>query len=275
MWLLLLISFLTLPSPVLSTTTVSASIGQNQVTINGYTSPSSRVELSSPKAYAVTYSDPQGYFIFNKIILPRDPSELCFSSLDSEFRRTVPVCIPPPPTTNFETNIGPILLPPTISIDQDKIKPNSTIISSGQAIPNSNVNINFYKVNDKAVSFPKEVQAYSLPSINVKADSNGRFYLNLPTAYSSNYRLYASTKFEDNYSPKSNTLIYILPSLFYIFLQQNAYLIFWLPLFLFTLIVFFFLLYLYNRPKIVQEESPRFLPAIIDFYPTLPFVKKK
>lgn len=269
MWFLLL--FLLIPSPLFATdynipadVSVSASIGQNRVTINGYTSPESRVELSSPRVFAVTYSDKTGYFVFDKTLLPKNPSDLCLISIDNNNRHTTPVCIPPPPETNYYTDIGPILLSPTISLENDTINPNSTVITSGQSIPNSTISLHFYKVDDNAVSFPKEVQAYSLPSLTVTTDKNGNFSLNLPTAYSSNYRLYASSKFNDNYSPKSNTLIYILPSLFYLFLQQNRFLIFLLPLFLFTIIIFVYLLHLY-----FQEIPIHFFPAIKNYYPAV------
>jgi hypothetical protein len=269
MWFLLL--FLIFPSSVLAadstvyqSVSVSASIGQNRVTINGYTSPESRVELSSPRVFAVTYSDQSGYFVFDKTLLPKNPSDLCLTSIDQDSRHTTPICIPSPPITNYQTDIGPILLPPTISLENALINPNATVITSGQSIPNSQVSIHFYKVDDQAVSFPKEVQAYSLPSITFTTDQDGHFSLSLPTAYSSNYRLFASTNFDDSNSPKSNTLIYILPSLLYIFLQQNRFLIFLLPLFLFTLIIFFYLLHLYR-----QNPSLRFLPAVKNSYPAV------
>ena len=154
-----------------ASTTVTASIPENRVTIFGYTSPNSRVELSNSKVFAVTYSDQTGYFIFDKTILPRNPSDLCLISFDNHGRTTSPICIPPPPLYNYHTNIGPILLPPTISLENDQIDPNSTVISSGQAIPNSTVSINFYKVNNNGQSFVKEVQAYSLPSLPLLACS--------------------------------------------------------------------------------------------------------
>jgi hypothetical protein len=270
MWFLLL--FLIFPKSVFAadftapaSTSVTASIGQNRITINGYTSPKSRVELSSPRVFAVTYSDNNGYFVFDKTLLPKNPSDLCLISIDENSRHTTPVCIPPPPATNYQTTTGPILLPPTISLENDTVNPNSTVVTSGQTIPNSKISLHFYKVDDSAAAFPKEVQAYSLPSITVLTDKDGNFSLNLPTAYSSNYRLYASTQFNDNYSPKSNTLIYILPSLFYIFLQQNQYLVFFLPLFLFTLIIFIYLLHLYFSSTI------HYFPAVKNYYPIKPF----
>ena len=278
MWLLLFLSLL-LPIPTSAveyrssaSTTITASIGENRVTIYGYTSPKSRVELSSPKVFAVTYSDLEGYFEFDKTLLPKNPSDLCLISLDNNQRSTSPICIPPPPPYNYHTDIGPILLPPTISIENSQIDPNSTVITSGQAIPNSTVIVNFYKIDNTALSFPKQIEAYSLPSITATSDSSGNFSLNLPTAYSSDYRLYASAKFNDNYSPKSNTLIYFLPSFFSLFLQQYPFLFFLLPLFIITLIVFFLLLYLQ------KHRLPRFLPATKNFFPAItscPVRKKK
>ncbi len=278
MWFLLL--FLIFPHHISATNyqressvSISASIGENRVTIYGYTSPNSRVELSSPRVFAVTYSGSDGYFLFDKTLLPKNPSDLCLTSFDNNYRSTSPVCVPPPPINNYHTDIGPILLPPTISLENDQIKPNTTIVTSGQAIPNSQVNVSFYKINDSGVSFPKEVQAYSLPLVTAATDKDGNFSINLPTAYSSDYRLYASAKFNDNYSPKSNTLIYILPSLFYLFIQQNRLLIVLLPIFILTIIILFYLLHLRSK---IYNLKPRFLPAIKNYFPatTLCQIKK-
>jgi len=274
MYFFLLVIFLLLPIPATAveynasaSTTITASISENRVTIFGYTSPNSRVELSSPKVFAVTYSNLDGYFEFNKTLLPKNPSDLCLISLDDNQRSTSPICIPPPPPYNYHTDIGPILLPPTISIENSQINPNSTVITSGQAIPNSTVNIHFYKVNNSGLSFPKEVQAYSLPPITAISDSFGNFNLNLPTAYSSDYRLYASAKFQDNYSPKSNTLIYFLPSFFSLFLLQYPFLYFLIPLFVLILNILFVLLYL--KSDIYHLRSKNYLPAIANYFPAI------
>ena len=275
--MVLLLSFLLLSSLILpsfvhadalqieksNSVNISAYIGQNRVTIDGYTSPNSRVELTSPRVYAITYSQDNGYFIFDRTILPRHPSDLCLSAIDNQNRQSQPVCVPPPPVNNYHTDIGPILLPPTISLENNTINPNSTVISSGQSIPNSQISLHFYKVNDKGLSFPKEAYAYSLPSLTIETDKEGNFNFSLPTAYASDYRLYASTKFSNNYSPKSNTLVYILPSLFSIFLQQNYYLVFLLPLYVITLIIFFTLLRFY------LPERKKHLPALRNFLPAV------
>lgn len=244
---------------------ITVSIEENRATIFGYTSPKSRVELSSPKVFTVTYSDQNGYFVFDKIILPKNPSDLCLVSFDNNQRSTSPICIAPPPIYKYHTNIGPILLPPTISIENDRINPNSTVITSGQAIPNSTVNVHFYKVNSSAISFPKQVEAYSLPPITATSDSLGNFNLNLPTAYSSNYRLYASAKFDDNYSPKSNTLIYFMPSFFSLFLQKYPFLYLLIPSF--VVILNILSVYLYLKSDLRYLKSKIYLPSIQHYFP--------
>lgn len=236
---------------------ISASIGENEVTINGYTSPQAKVELTSSRVYALTYSDQSGYFEFKKTLLPKNPKDLCLVATDDISRRSFPICIPPPPETNYHTNIGPIILPPTIAINADAIKPNATALASGQSIPNSPIEIYFYKVTDNAPSFVKPANAYSLPIFQTQSDSSGNFNFNLPTAYSSNYRLFASVKFEDDSSPKSNTITYALPSLWYFFWLQHSRLIVFSTVFLLTLIIFIFLL--------LQSKSAlqtRYLPAL-------------
>jgi hypothetical protein len=269
MWFLFLLLFL-IPSSVSAIdynssadTTVTATVGENRVTIFGYTSPNSKVELSNSEVYAFVYSDDTGYFIFDKILLPKvEIPDLCLVSFDNDSRSTTPTCFPAPPLTNYHTNIGPILLPPTITLEDSNISPNSTVLTSGQSIPNSEVSLNFYKVNDSAQAFGvKSAYAYSLPAVTATTDEFGNFILNLPTAYASNYRLYATAKFNNNYSPKSNTLIYVLPSLFYLFLQQHEFLIILVPTILLVLIIFFFL-----KSK-NQHPTSKFLPAVKNFFP--------
>lgn len=277
MWFFLLVFYLTSeichPRSIYALTdtadvNISASIGENEVTIFGFTSPNSKVELTGINIYSLTYSDNNGSFKFNKLILPKNPSEPCFQSKDNDGRSNTLVCIPPPPATNYHTDIGPIILPPTISLEQDKINPNSTVISSGQSIPNAPLIVFFYKVNDGAKSFPKGVLAYSLPPIKTTTDENGNYSLNLPTAYSSNYRLYTSVKYDGSNSPKSNTLLYFMPSLFWLFLQQHTYLMVLLPIFIFTLILFSLLLF-FNSKIYHRISQLRFLPALRTSYPAI------
>lgn len=271
MWLFFLIVFL-IPSSSLAlekTTSVkiSASIGENEITLYGYTSPDSKVELNGNNVYDVTYSDQTGFFEFQKTLLPKTyiASELCITSIDENYRTTHPVCIPPPPSSNYHTDIGPILLPPTLTIENDNIKPGSTVITSGQSIPNSQVDVHFFKIDNTGKTFPKSVHAYSLPSLSVKTDSLGYFSLNLPTAQSSDYRLFANVIYNDYNSAKSNTLIFKLPSLFSLFYQQNSYLFWQLPLYVITITLFFYLVYgnlLFKSKKYLPAIKPNYTPAL-------------
>ena len=104
--------------------TVSAAIPENRLTIFGYTSPLSRVEISNPTIFSVTYSQPDGYFTFDRIIVPKNTGEYCLQSKDDSLRSTPPLCLPAPPPTNTLTDIGPIVLAPTLSLE--KISKRST-----------------------------------------------------------------------------------------------------------------------------------------------------
>lgn len=238
---------------------ISAHIGQSQVTIYGYTSPNSRVELKSSRIFDLIFSNKLGYFEFNKTLLPINPSELCLSSTDSHNRHTPPVCIPPPPNTNYHTQIGPIIIAPTLTLDSDKISPNSTIPASGQTIPNTPIEIFFFQKSNKAPVFPKEIHAFTLPKLSSFTDPSGNFSFNLPTAHSTSYRLYVSAFITQlGPSPKSNTLAFHLPSLYFLFWQEYSLLIIMLPLFLLTLAIFCYLIY-YDKK---QTKPTKFLPAL-------------
>ena len=247
---------------------ISAAVGENEVTIYGYTSPNAKVELTGVDIYSLDYSDANGYYEFTKLVLPKNSSELCLQSIDDNNLSSSFVCVPHPPETNYHTNIGPIVLPPTVALSESSINPNSTVTSSGQSVPNSTVTVYFYKVDDSASSFPKSVAAYSLPKVETTTDQNGNYSINLPTAYASNYRLYTSVIYNNNFSPKSNTLLYTMPSLFWLFLQQHAYLIVLLPIFILSLILFFLLLF-FNSKTFTHLSQIRFLPALRNSYPAI------
>lgn len=239
---------------------VSASIEDNRVTIFGYTSPGSRVELSNPFVFAVAYSDDSGYFNFDRTLLPKvQMSELCLVALDDNSRRTTPVCFPSPPAVNYHTDIGPVILPPTLSLDADSIDPHSTSVASGQGIPDTEVTVYLFQTDSRPSLIP-EAQAFSLPQYTVRADSRGNYSFSLPTIYSTSYRLYSTLTYNDSPSPKSNTLFFSLPGF-----QINYFFIFFLFLFL-LLITSYLLLFLRRRR--------RYLPAIFSYPLQLMYVRK-
>lgn len=243
--------------------TVSAQIGENEVTIFGYTSPQSKVELENYQVYSQTYSDSTGYFKFNRTLLPKNPPDLCLSSTDLDNRRTVPVCIPPPPSTQYHTDIGPVILPPSLTLDSASIKVHSdTALASGQSLPNAPVTIHFYQTQINApllpavafgVGGPRPVAAFSLPVFTIQTDVDGRFSFSLPTIYSSRYRFFATT----TDSPKSTTLNYRLPGFFYLYYLSYLF------IFLLAIILFFFFRHRHSNRKPLLPSVPfPFLPSL-------------
>lgn len=212
---------------------VSAKIENTSITIFGYTCKKCKVEMSNPYIYAATYSNDTGFFLFNKLIIPKKFSDICIVSTDKNNSQSPPTCIASPPATKYHTDIGPILLAPTISLNKSKITPYHTIISQGQGIPNSIIKIHLFKNKDNAVLIPKEAQAYSLPILTIKADNEGNFNFNIPTVYQTNFRLFASSEYLDSSSPKSNTLIYHLPT------YKDYFLFLILPFFVIILTIIF------------------------------------
>ncbi len=229
---------------------VSASVGEARVTIFGYTSKQNKVEISNPYVYATTFSDEKGYFTFDRILIPKKSTDLCLTVIDKYEQQSTPVCLPPPPASNYHTNIGPILLPPTLSLSKDKINPHQTIMSLGQAIPQSTVEIHLFKNKDNAPLAPKEVQAYSLPVLTLQADAEGNFSFNIPTVYQTNFRLFANNIYLEAASPKSNTLVYYLPT----FLN---YLYFILPFLVLILTLIFHWIYKKYLTKIKSWPALR------------------
>lgn len=262
---LLLFFFLSFPIATQAFTapvSVSGYIGESRITLFGYSSPYSRIELTSSRVFAVTYSQADGYFVFDRTLLPKNPSDLCLVAIDDNHRQSVATCIPPPPSANYHTDIGPIILPPTISLDADQIKPNATVAASGQSLPNAPITIHLYQKDNQPSFYPQPVQAYSIPALQLTTDDQGHYSFNLPTAYATNYRLFSAVDYHSHPSPKSNTLNYSLPSFWSLFWIQYRSLLITLPLFVVTLGLFIYLLT--RRPR-------RYLPAIFSYPLALPF----
>ena len=224
--------------------TVSAAIPENSLTIFGYTSPLSRVEISNPSIFSVTYSHEDGYYIFDKIYVPKNTGEYCLSSTDDSSRATPPLCLPAPPPTNTSTDIGPIILAPTLSLDNSK----QILTSSGQSVPDSILTLYFFQT-EKQPRLTKVANAISLPQLTTTTDSKGHFSLNLPNQYVSDFRYFATVVTPEGLpSAKSNTLFFTFP-------QSPNY------LYLLFLLLLPFLLF-FRRRKI------HYLPAVIP--PCLP-----
>ncbi len=210
-------SVLAVENPQSLEITVSATIGEPKLTLFGYSSPNSLVQLQGERVAEETIADKSGYFLFDRIFLPLpnpDYPELCLNAIDTESRTSFPTCLPALPLGPYDISIGPVLLSPTISLEKGYFLPEELINAQGLTIPNTQVTIFLAnEAGDKKSIFSKiqkilspVVFAYSLPQYQIKADSQGRFDFNLPTIKQTNWRLFASSQFQGSPSPKSNSL---------------------------------------------------------------------
>lgn len=233
---------------------ISALVGI-KANIYGYTAPYTQVELRTNNAYALTTSNKFGYWQFLKIYLPPISNEICFFQTDSQNLTSPPTCIPTPPKNDFTSNIGPIVLPPTIAINTDKttIPVYGTVATvpysaSGQSIPNTPINVHFFTQSNPKL-FPVPAQAYSLPILQTLTNKDGSFTFSLPTSYSISYKFFATSNHDGlGPSPKSHTLNLYLPT---------PTISLWLISLLITIPIFFYLL--------TKSKKKTYLPAL---YPT-------
>lgn len=194
---------------------VSATIGIPKMTLWGYGSPNSVVELTGVNVDQTTSSDGTGYYSFDLVYLPDTETfpELCITAIDNGKRVTMPTCIPPINRDNYFYSVGPVILPPTISLGAPQTYPESQVSAQGTTIPNSIIEIKLARPNIKqgSLSFKivRTALAYYVPSYTVVSDAEGKYSFNVPTNKNITWRLFAITDYKDgNKSPKSNTLVF-------------------------------------------------------------------
>lgn len=180
------------------------------LTIYGYGPINSEVTLKGFGVSSKTVSDSNGLFRFSEIYsLSLKYPELCIQAVDDQNRTTQPSCIPALPNDSLiPLEVGPILLSPTISISESKVKEGTNATLSGRTTPNTKVNIFVSKRdgNTNKLSLVKEANAYTLPAVEINSNEKGEYEVSLPTGESAEYKLFASTKFGEYLSAKSNTL---------------------------------------------------------------------
>jgi len=190
-------------------TTISAFIGEYRFTLFGYASPKALVTFQGLGIFDQTYADESGYFEFKNRFSPFSPREACLTAQDQLGRLTNPVCLPPFPV-NYNVTIGPVLMPPTLSLDKSDYWVGDEVILSGQSIPDSNISLSTF--TDENKSLISQVYAFSLPKLETKTDKKGNFSIALPSSSAKKIRLFAQTKFQNENSPKSVNLTFkILP----------------------------------------------------------------
>lgn len=192
---------------------VSVTIGSAQMTLWGYGAPESSLELTGIGVEQTTTSDANGYYSFDLVYLPASNTfpELCVIEIDPARRATPPTCVPPIPHGNYFYSIGPVILPPTISVGASQVRPGSQISAQGKTLPNSTVEVKLGRPDAKkgilGWQLVDRILAYYIPSFTVPSDDTGNFSFNMPTGESVAWRVFAIADYQGSAkSPKSNTL---------------------------------------------------------------------
>ncbi len=221
-----------------SVTEVSLSIGEFRFTLFGYTSPHALVTFSGLGIFDQTYANNEGYFIFKNRFSPFSPREACLTAQDQLGRLSSPLCLPAFPTS-YNVEIGPVIMPPTLSLDKNNYYIGDKVILSGQTIPNTEVNLSMFVNQTKAVNlaqnqiknplaiiiphfFPQPVMAssqkpetqsgFAFPRLTLPVDEKGNFTVTLPSSSAKTFRLFAQVDYQKNPSPESRKLtLKILP----------------------------------------------------------------
>lgn len=240
---------------------------KTHIRIYGYTAPASIVQVNSVRVFGQTNSDRLGYFVFEDLPISNEAREICLTTLDTEKRVGFPLCIPLP-DVDKPTEIGPLLLSPTLSISTARLVQNDQAFASGRTIPNQDVIISFFQENQRN---PKEIKVVQIlnrflditayandrPFLITKSNTLGEFSFNLPTTRAVTYRLFARSFYNGSPTPKSQTLTFYIAA-FIIALLNNL-----LRLFLFFLIFLILsspLLYMEYKTK----KGRRYLAVFIE-----------
>ncbi len=191
-----------------------------QFRIFGYTSPQALVTLEAIGASDQVYADKDGYFEFKNRFSPVIPQDICLTAQDQFGRLTTPVCLPPFPN-NYYIEIGPVIMPPTVSLNNNDFWLGDEVILTGQTIPNSEINLSIFNQKgknnllgklSKYLIFPKKILAAPFPKIDTKSDTKGNFSFALPSSTVDKFTLFTQVKFNQQDSPKSRKLtVEILP----------------------------------------------------------------
>lgn len=199
-----------------STTDVSASIGEYRFHLFGYTSPYALITLEGNGIFDQTIADKNGRFDFWNKFSPFQPREACLTARDQLGRLSQPTCLPPFPV-KYNATIGPVPLPPTLSLDQPDYYVGDQVVLTGQSIPSSTVDLKFYTddqfiLNHFSLGIIRPAYAASLPLVGIRTDIEGNFSMTLPSSEASKYRFFTQVDLNDELSSKSLTLnVSILP----------------------------------------------------------------
>jgi len=193
--------------------TVWTTIGEPKLTVFGWASPQALVELKGQRVSELAIADSEGYFYFDRIFLPPPKPnypEVCLSVVDRASRiSSFPTCLPPLPPKLGEIRVGPVLLPPTLSLEQGEFLPGQQVKATGATFPKNKLKIFLANEAPSLVSHlpgVRKAYAFYLPQYEIQSDAQGNFEFNLPASYPQKWKVYATAEFQGSPSPKSTSL---------------------------------------------------------------------
>lgn len=186
---------------------VSANIGDGILEIFGYGPPMATIVLEGRSVYEETHTNENGYFVFKNARIRISAQEVCLRALANGSASSQPVCLSIP--AQKYVRVGPIILPPIITMNKLSYVVQDTAVIQGSTAPNSDVKVKLFSTNIDDNS----TTGISLPQINTRSSKDGTFSLSIPNNTDQRLRFYAQTSYHDIDSGKSTTLtIDILPS---------------------------------------------------------------
>jgi len=182
--------------------------------IEGLTSPQAKVDFVSSEGNIeiTTIADDQGRFFFHSVLAPIQTGDFCFLSYDIDGLVNNPLCFSPPPP-NTKTAIAGIVLSPTVSLNKGVFRQNESVEARGRTFPNAQIQIFMFERERSwwreqiDVIIPAAL-ARTGPKLELSSDQKGFFSFNLPTQKSSQWRFFVGPRIEDNFTPKSNVLVF-------------------------------------------------------------------
>jgi len=216
---------------------VTARVGGYLYNIEGLTSPQAKVDLKSTQGnlYLTTYANQEGKFHFQNVLVGPQPGQFCFFATDIDQNPSPPLCIDPPAPApvNFLTGI---ILPPSLTIDKGIFRQGDRVNAYGLGLPNAKLEVFLFektrppifdlldlvkpsfvtlKNNLLQPAWAKNIaeegktsssQDSPVPKIAIHTDEKGRFSLNLPSAQSGRWRIFAGAFWQKHPVSPSHTL---------------------------------------------------------------------
>lgn len=226
--------------------TVTATIDGYLLNMVGWTSPHATVHLTATQTDAKhdTLADSDGQFIFSSLLLPKETGLFCFLSEDTDSIASIPYCLTPPPSlsalfsphSSVLTSLPPsldilgdsstfkvstdsgIVLAPSVSLNETKLKQYTDLDTTGRTVPNSLVNIYLSKKKENLFQklFPRIFSQVKANDQNTNlyhstfSDPEGNFVFDLPTDSDLTYEFTTNSATNHGLSAESNPLRYQL-----------------------------------------------------------------